>query len=400
MAATDPVESIRSEERKTPFTANLRRKLDELAHLEPSLEHPYITVYIDWRPEGENPRIRPGKKSIENEITKHRRALREAGKDTRDFDASVQRITDFINDGIDPAIHGIFILSCDAKDIFETVFLAIPLETRMTVSPTPALLRLVAVVEDYPRFAVLHADQHDASLYVVNRASPQSEVSLESNDYPRRQSQGGWSQRRYQARQDERVQHFARAVAEEVRRVLDEERLTMLILSVGEVFGSALDDEWHQSVKERIVGKVSLENAATEAEIIEAAHQLAEQTERAREVEAIKQFKDALGSGQGVAGAEEVLPALANGQVAMLLMADDFKGSGWADYSLGMFGVGPVPTEHPAGGNVDDLVAIDLPEEIVRLALATGASGEVVPSQNAARLHEHGGVGAILRYQT
>src|SRR5690606_30996314 len=103
--ATDPVERIRSEQRESPFTVNLRQRIHDLAHLEPSTEHYYVSAYIDWRPEGENPGIRPGKTILENEIAECRRKLRDEGRDLRGFEADVQLVTRFIEDGIDPAVH-------------------------------------------------------------------------------------------------------------------------------------------------------------------------------------------------------------------------------------------------------------------------------------------------------
>lgn len=397
--ATDPVERIQSEVRETPFSANLRQRLRALSQLQPSLTSPFLSVYVDWRPEGESPGVRPGRREIEDRLSAVRRAVHDAGQDTRDIDADIQRVLEFLEDGIDPAVHGIFILVRDSTDLFETVFLAIPLETDAAYGPAPALRQFAAVVEDYPRFAVLHADQHDAQLLVVNRASPQSEVSLESNDYPRKHQQGGWSQRRFQARHDERVQHFARAVAEEVRRVMSEEDLTMLVLSVGEVFGSALNDELHQSVKSMVIGEFSMSPGASESEIIEKAQAIAVQAERNQEAEQIMKLEDAIGAGnQGAGGVDEVINALVNGQVMTLLMASDFEGSGWADYELNLYGSGDVPSSHPAGGNTDNLVAVDLGEELVRLGLATGAEVEIVAAAEAARLHKRGGVGALLRF--
>ncbi|HEX2282108.1 MAG TPA: Vms1/Ankzf1 family peptidyl-tRNA hydrolase [Thermomicrobiales bacterium] len=397
--ATDPVESIQSEERQTPFSSNLQRRVRDLAHLEPSRTHQYLSAYIDWRPEGENPGVRPGKITLEHQLSKLRRDLHDAGADTREVEANAQKIIELVEDGIDPAVHGIFVLACDASNVFETVYMAIPMDTDVAIGPTPKLRQLAATIEDHPRFAVLHADQHDASLFVVNRASPQSELSMESNEYPRKQHQGGWSQRRFQARQDERLHHFAKAVAEEVRRVLSEEEISMLVLSVGEVFGSALNEEWHSSVKSMVVGEISHGPADTESEIIEKAQKVAEQAERNNAAENIKTFEDAVGSGnQGAAGPDDVLMALESGQVMTLLMASDFEATGWADFELGLYGTGDIPAEHPAGGDVENLTRIDLAEEFVRLGLSTGAEVEIVASRTAASLHKHGGVGAILRY--
>lgn len=394
---TDPVESVRSDERHSPFSANLRKRLMDLAHMEPSLNHPYISAYIDWRPEGEHPGVRPGRMQIEQQLTDHRRKLKEKGGVSIETD--VQHILSFLDDGIDPAVHGIFILSCAERDVFETVLLAMPLQTALSTSPTPDLRSLVRIVEDFPRFALLHADQHDASIFIINRASAESTRELESNEYPRKSDTGGWSQRRFQARQEERVAQFAKAVAEETRKVLDAEHTTMLVLSVGEVFGSALQHEFHQSVKERIVGEIHVDKQASEAKIVAAAMEVVEQADRDREAQAIRTLEDALGSGnQGAAGPDDVLLALEGGQVMKLLLAADFEADGWADFDMNLFGTGALPDEHPAGGNLDSLVPIDLGEEFVRLALSTGASVEIVPSLESARLHQHGGVGAILRF--
>ncbi len=397
--ATDPLEKIHSEERQTPFTTNLRERIEHLARLDPSVQHPYLSVYVDWRPEGENPNVRPGTIALENAFSEHRRKLMEAHQDRRGFEADVERINAFLDDGVDPAVHGIFMLSCDARDTFETVLLAMPFETKVTMGPTPHLRSLVRVAEDFPRFAVLHADQLEASIFLINRAIAEATRELESNDYPTKTQAGGWSQRRYQARQEERVSHFAKAVAEETRKVLDEEQIKMLVLSAGEVFRSALDDEFHQSVKDRIVGEIHLENQATEAEIVAAALPVVEQAERNREAEAIRTLEDAIAAGgRGAGGVDDVLLALETGQVMTLLMADDFEADGWADYDLNLFGAGAIPAEHPAGGDTASLVPIGLAEEFVRLALATDADVEIIPAREAARLHTHGGVGAILRY--
>lgn len=396
---TDPVKSIRSEVRQSPFSTNLRKRLLDLAHLAPSVEHPYLSLYVDWRPEGENPGVRPGMKEVENKLADQRRKLRDAGIDRRAFEADVERSVAFLNDGIDPAVHGVFVVSCLAKDVFETVLLAVPLDTTLTVSPTPDLRDLVKVVADYPRFAVLQADQHDASIFIINRASAESTRELESNDYPSRSDTGGWSQRRFQARQEERLTHFAKAVAEEARKLLDDEHIDMLVLSAGEVFGSALQQEFHQTVTDRIAGEVHLDMHASESRILEAALPVIEQAERNREADSIRTLDGALGAGnQGAAGVDDVLMALESGQVMTLLCADDFEADGWADYDLNVYGAGAIPREHPAGGDVESLTPVDLAAEFVRLALSTGATVEIVPSRTAARLHQHGGIGAILRY--
>ena len=50
---------------------------------------------------------------------------------------------------------------------------------------------------------------------------------------------------------------------------------------------------------------------------------------------------------RGAGGPIDVLNALRNGQVDTLIMNEDFQETGWADYTMDMYGLGPVPAEHP-----------------------------------------------------
>jgi hypothetical protein len=103
-----------------------------------------------------------------------------------------------------------------------------------------------------------------------------------------------------------------------------------------------------------------------------------------------------------------------------LVMNDDFSQPGWADYTLPLYGVGNPPREHPAAGDVANIVPTTVEDEVVRLALQIGAEIELVrsavpvgqeeqenipdadtptPRSEAARsLDELDGIGAILRY--
>jgi hypothetical protein len=87
---------------------------------------------------------------------------------------------------------------------------------------------------------------------------------------------------------------------------------------------------------------------------------------------------------------------------------------------MGLYGTGDPPAEHPAGGDVADIVPVDLDEELVRLAFLGAADVQIVKtaspdraaetdtipadsatasrSDPAIALDKLGGVGALLRY--
>jgi peptide subunit release factor 1 (eRF1) len=174
-------------------------------------------------------------------------------------------------------------------------------------------------------------------------------------------------------------------------------------------------------VADRIVGTISLDIQASEQEMIEATLPLVTQIERDQELAAARAVAEAVSAnGLGAAGAAAVLRALQSGQVATLVIADDFSKMGWADYERNIYGVGPVPEVHPLGGKPLDMVPVALEDELVRLAISTGAEIEFIHSrvpfddtdenvipepgtpasrtEAAAVLDELGGVGVLLRF--
>jgi peptide subunit release factor 1 (eRF1) len=442
---TDPVKRIRSFEHDTPLARDLAATLSRLATLPPATEAPYLTVSLDWRPEGTEPgRIpspepkrserraqrdesgvprRPSWQQVGRELPELVVAHGPRGAAFDSLSADVARIRQYVEEELDPAAKGVIIVANSHHDVFEPVPVDVPVETAISTGPVPALRQLVHAAEDFPPYAVLVASQRDTTLWLIERQTWESEVQLEASLYPRKQQQGGWSQKRYQTRADERVEAFARTIAEELRVALGEGKgsVKYLILAAEEPMASALDAELHQTVKERIIGRVALPDEATVTQVVAVADPLVEEKERQLEMDAVRTVRDGVGAGtNGVAGAEATLTALLGGQVMTLVMNDDFAQAGWADFTLPLFGVGEVPKEHPAGGDVANIVPVELADEVIDLALQTNAavelvrttlpiaaqeSGGVPPAGVAAPRYEAalaldalGGIGAILRY--
>jgi len=406
--ATEPIRRVREQSHETALDLDIRAMLRHLAALPPSIDAPYVTVALDWQPDGGDPgraatpEIRPSeRRSTRPEPGPSRRPSRQLmerelevlladhGPRGAAFDslsADAERIATYLDEELDPSAQGVFIVACDALGVFEPLALGLPVPTRVAVGPAPALSALAWLDDDHPTYAVLLADQHEATLSLITQATLDQSVALDSSEYPRKQQQGGWSQRRFQARADERVAAFARGIAEETRQALDEAEVGMLIVAGDEVITSALDPAFHQTVTDRIVGVLRLDIGATQEEIVAAAMPLVAQAERDRETEAVAALEDGLGGdGAAAVGPDDTLTALQAGQAATLVLVDDFSGQGWADYALPLHGVGDVPAEHPAGGDPSQIVPVALEDELIRLAISTGAEVQIVHSTSPIR---------------
>jgi len=446
--ATDPTQRITHSTTDTPLVTSIGTVLERLATNAPSPTQPILTVMLDWRPDGSNPGgIQPDDETPELKRSQRRNAPQSAQEPVRrpsrlvldrelqrlidehgprgdTFDnltADTERISAYLDDELDPSAHGLVIVACTARDIFEAVPLALPVPTQIKLGSLPALSDLAQVEDDYPTYAVLLADQHDATLSYVTHTTAHGSIELRSTDYPRRQKQGGWSQRRFQARAGERVDAFARDFADETQRALDDLGIDMLIVAGDEVITSPLDASFHPTVKDRVIATLRLDIRTSDADLLDATLPLAEQAERDREAAVVQRLEDAIGAGEyGAGGVTDVIAALQAGQVDTLLMVDDFTGIGWADFGFPSYGTGEPPTVHPLAGDVADIVAVDLRELLVFLALATDADIHIIHSAApvpdrvaesdreradvesrlpaAAALDEIDGVGAILRF--
>ena len=132
--------------------------------------------------------------------------------------------------------------------------------------------------------------------------------------------------------------------------------------------------------------------------------------ERQEKLDAVVAVEQALAMGDVArSGDVAVIAALTGRQVEALVMNADFAAPGWIDHSLNIAGAGDIPAEHPAGGDVANIIAVDLGEEMVRKAILGRARIEIVETapapgetgeraEAAQRLDALGGVAAMLRF--
>lgn len=417
MAASDPVKQISSYEHESDYVLDLPSALTRLAALPPSTTAPYLTVTLDWQPDGTQPNRRPARQQFGQDAAALMEGREAHDPVTESLRADLEQIEAYLDGDLPASCRGVAIVACHASGVFEAIPLGLPLPNAMTIGPTPALASLARVAEDNATYAVLLADQREATLSLITQGRAERDVELTGTGFPRHQSQGGGDE----GRAEERINAFARTIAEETQKAMDERGVQMLVLAGDEAITPPLNGAFHQTVQNRIVGTIPFDIRGSEQELIAATLPLVEQAEREREAAAVRAAKDGVGAGgAGAAGPEDVLTALQTGQVMTLVMADDFQAPGWADFTFPVYGTGEVPAEHPAGGDVANIVPVSLVEEMIRLAVQTGAEIEIVKSSvpvgadelaeipdaadaqprsdTALELDEFGGVAAVLRF--
>lgn len=416
-APTNPVKKIREETHDAAVDTDLSAALLALAQLPPAIETPYATVTLDWAPEAgkRNSPIEAWGEIKEDVWQFHFRSAEGISAENDRL-----RIGDYVATELDKTAHGAVIISNSGAGAFGAVSFGLSIPTTAQLGPIPYLKEFARLVEDNPTYGVLVFSQDQADFYVISADVLTESLSVTGSKYPRRQSAGALNQRRYQARADERVDAFIRTVAEETRKVLDSTGIRRFIIGADDANAAIFQQMAHDTVKEKLIGSFKIDlSAANFDKILELAQPIATDYERTREAEAVDAVADAVGSAnRGAAGSVDILKALEQGQVYRLVMSGDYTEMGWADYTMPIYGIGDIPAEHPAGGELHNIVPVPLEEEMIRQAILTGAQIEIVdpsvpvdtegelpkadtPTPNApadTKLDQLGGVGALLRW--
>jgi peptide subunit release factor 1 (eRF1) len=213
-----------------------------------------------------------------------------------------------------------------------------------------------------------------------------------------RQDQGGWSQARYQRSQHEDVDSHLRHVARVLHDLLNVSPYDRLLVACTEPLWPRVVGKLHPEVRRRMheerlvldVGDVGIEDVVRAArQVLEAEHRqhlsavLAELQERhARPAD-----------GRAAVGLEDVLLALVERRVEVLLYEPGLKASGIVcprDRWMGVEGES-CPID---GGPVERRA--NILEDAVQSAL--GQSAEVLPVGERAELGPFGGIAATLRF--
>jgi peptide chain release factor subunit 1 len=387
---------------------SLSEQLDRLARMEP-VPYPVVSLYLNTQP---NEQGRDQFQSfVRQEFRSRSRTYAAGSPDRASLDADMERITTWLENEVQPSANGVAIFACSAADLFETVQLSAPVDQHwLYIGDAPHLYPLARLESQYPRYAAVVADTNTARIMVFAAGELVSQADVQGTK-TRKSSQGGWSQARYQRHiTNFHIQH-AKEIVEALERVVQQEGITKIITAGDEVILPLLREQLPKHLAEKIVDHVSLDARAPVHEVltatVEAMTRLNERTDREKVDAAIGGFR---GGTLGVIGPEETLRALMNGQVDELLLTASVGGlhglidspaarealavATANDSTLLEPAVEPVAAGEAAAA---DLGVVRLADELVTRAKQTGA--RVTFIEDAALLHDHGGVAALLRFR-
>ncbi len=387
-------------------TMNLTKLIKRLAAFEPD-GYPFLSLYINAEADS------VGRDNFYTWLKKQLSEQAALYKDQKDeahrFDTATERINEYIENDVEARANGIAIFaSLGDSGFFEAVQFEVALpESKLYNFDRPNIFPLVRTLSQNPSYAVLWADTNKADIYVfggenrIRTDAPAGEKVEEiKNTVTSRTSVGGWSQARFQRHIENYHLHHAKEVVAELESVMSEMAIDYLILCGDETtIMPTLRPQLSKSLEEKVIGTLNLSQYDSVEDIRERTLEVFGIDNAVRDQQQVERVIDAAkaAAGMGTLGVEDTLRALSNGQVQELVISADFEAieskPGDVEKVLDDYAPGD---EGPTGSKS----IVDTPGEVTYelISRAINSDAKIVFIEDASLLKDHGGVGAILRF--
>jgi peptide chain release factor subunit 1 len=313
------------------------------------------------------------------------------------FEAAAKRVEHYLTDEFTPHSPGLALFAPGPRDGLVVLRLPQPPLERVIWENRAEIGTLEAMLDDNERVAVVLFDTERARLFTIFLGAIETRQKLHDH-VPGKQATGGWyalQQTRFERHREDRLRRHAVHTVRALMDLLRHRSFDRLLLAGPDEPVAVLRRELPRPLKARLAGTLDLELFANDAEVLVSALSAAKTIERHEQEQLVDELLDAVSTPHVVLGPGPVLDALAGGRVHLLMLADDFAETGAFCSACGRLVTDD--SRCPECGGATARVS-NLREEIVQQALAQGAKQEMVCGAAAARLLEHGGVGAWTRF--
>jgi peptide chain release factor subunit 1 len=291
--------------------------------------------------------------------------------------------------------HGLAVFASSAADLFEILKLAEPVDHDPVIAEAPFIEPLSAIGPP-ERWCALLVNRRTARVFCGPGAALE-EVEVIRDELRRRHDQGGWSQANYQRSIDKDAVDHLRHVAKVAFAHLQEDPPVGILIGAPSELAGEFEGHLHPYLRERLAGRLDVDVEHTSADDVRrAAAPHIEGAARAREDAALARLAEAFGGGSGRAasGVPEVLAAVHEQRVEILLVEAGFATPGVLCPTCGWLGTDEATT-CPADGSATERLD-DLVEAAVERTLTQAADVRVL--RDRAELASHGRIAAVLRF--
>ena len=351
---------------------------------------PVVSCYLDV-----DGRRYPRRQDYEAQLENLLRRARSRANGASSIAGDLTRIEEYVQAGLDRTdTRGLAMFSCQAQSFWRAIPLAVAVRNQVVVNQSPAVGQLELLLHTYERIGVLLVDRQQARFFVYELGTLVDRSEF-LDELPRDYDHRGERERGdTHGHVDDLVdQHLRRASAAAFAAFQAQEYAHLLIGAPNEI-GGAVEGYLHPYLVERLGGRIAVAVNAADDAVREAVLEAEDGLVRARETAVVERLRDGIGTGRrAVAGLEEVLKALVERRVELLVISEGYSEAGWRCPSCSHLAA--IGRRCPLCGA--DMVEVpDVVEDALEEALLQSCRIEICVGN--ADLDVLGRVGALLRY--
>jgi peptide subunit release factor 1 (eRF1) len=372
----------------------MREQLEKLAAFEPQ-DLPVLSLYLSLAAD------QHGRDQYDAFIRKafadRQKAFKENTPERSSFDQDMERIQSYLGDDVNRSANGLALFACHGADgFFQAIQLQAPVDEHwLFIGSVPHLYPLAKLADQYPRYAAVVLDTHQARIVVFGLGEVERKAEV-NNVKTRRNSMGGWSQARYQRRAENFHLHHVKEVAETLDKIVSAENIPHIVIVGDDVVVPLVKEQLPQRLMDKLVDVVRMEKDVPEDELLRATLEALRQKDAESDIECVEEVVGSWqANGLGTVGPEAVLNALQLGQVDELLITGVPAVLKPVQNMASVTGELTADTSAPSGPGESQ--KIRLASELVTRAQQTGARVRII--EDPALLSDFGGAAARLRYR-
>jgi peptide chain release factor subunit 1 len=313
-----------------------------------------------------------------------------------ELDSQAARLEEWL-ESEGPQGRGLATFFCSDPDLSYTAFLPVPVDDHVAFEPRPHLGPLLALLDEYERYAVALVDKEKARLFTIFMGTIEESEAFE-DAVPGKHDQGGWAQARYQRDHETHVHQHLQHVTQRLAVLLERKSFDRLIVAGPEEATNELRGLLPQVLSERLVGTMPGEMFAGEAEILEQSLAVADRFEREEEARLVETVLDEAGADGASCGLVPTLEAIWQARVQTLLVAEGTEQEGSECQDCGQLQPGHVAPCPACGGSI--LPLVHLVERAMERTRAQAGDIEIVRGEPATLLQERcAGIAALYRFR-
>jgi len=210
-----------------------------------------------------------------------------------------------------PRGQGLALFSCAPRGFWRMHALAVRLRDHLAFEPAADVAPLLALLDEYERYAVALVDKQRARLFTVFLGEIEERASFQEELLPAKTDQGGLSQAGDQRHHEAHVHWHLKRVVQRLAELHRRRPFDRLILAGPEEATTALRGLLPRALAHRLVAVVPAQASAGDAEILQATLDVETRVEREMEERLFGRVLDLIGpGGRATLGVGPTLAAL------------------------------------------------------------------------------------------